>query len=299
MVQGTSRLCSPRAPRPPGPASRIRRWDLQRGIARREIVAAAALGLSVLALVVPAVWVSKARMAARSAAVPVMRAGVAMPPHAGGDSDAPASPSDEVRLLRDDIILRGDQVHRLERELAAAVRFREQAASSRVDLGRFIEAFIVGRSVNWQEQSFLIDRGRDDGVVLRAGCLEGGAVVGVVVEAGPRVARVACLSEPGVRVAARTLQTRRSGLVIGTGDGCELRYVSRSADDGARPSKGEFVVTSGRLGFFPPGFVVGWITSIGETADSLHLNIAIRPEINDPPDGRVWVLKPTPREVDR
>jgi rod shape-determining protein MreC len=270
---------------------------VQRGIARREIVAVAALGLSVLALVVPAVWVSKARMAARSAAVPVMRAGASERPRTW-DDPAPSSPSDEIRLLRDDIILRDDQIHRLERELAAAVRSREQAASSRVDLGRFIEAYIVGRSVNWQERSFLIDRGRDDGVVLRAGCLEGGAVVGVVVETGPHVARVACLSEPGVRVAARTLETRRTGLVIGTGEGCELRYVSRSADDGERPGKGEFVVTSGRLGFFPPGFVVGWITSIGETADSLHLNIAVRPEVKDPPDGRVWVLKPTPREVD-
>ena len=218
MVQGISRPRLPRLRHPPAsargqtgrafaapkwfrPRRRVRRRTVQRGIARREIVAVAALGLSVLALVVPAVWVSKARMAARSAAVPVMRAGASARRRAEDDPAAPASPSDEVRLLRDDIILRDDQIHRLERELAAAVRLREQAASSSVDLGRFIEAFIVGRSVNWQERSFLIDRGRDDGVVLRAGCLEGGAVVGVVVEAGPHVARVACLSEPGVESA--------------------------------------------------------------------------------------------------
>lgn len=286
---------------------------LDRGIARREIVAAAALGLSVLALVVPAVWVSKARMSAQSAALPLVRAGASVRARRDrtGERDAEPPVSDEVGRLRDEVIRLQDERRRLEKELAGAVEFRKQSAASGLDLGRFIEAFVVGRPVNWQERSFLIDRGTRDGVTLRAGCLEGGAVVGIVVEVGPHVARVACLPEPGVRVAARTLESRRTGLVVGTGGGCELRYVSRWAPRpvgglhvgegprvGQRPRAGEFVVTSGHLGFFPPGFVVGWIASIGETPDSLHLNIAVRPEVEQPPDGRVWVLRPTPREVE-
>lgn len=275
---------------------------LDRAIARREIVAAAALGLSVLALAVPAVWVSKARTAAQSAVVPMMRAAArgedASDERAPGGASDSAAAAGEVRRLRDEVVRLQDERRRLEEDLANAVAFRKQSAASNVDLGRFIEAFVVGQSVNWQERSFLVDRGRRDGVVLRAGCLWGGAVAGVVVEVGPHVARVACLSEPGVRVAARTLHTRRSGLVVGTGGGCELRYVPRWTPRGERPLEGEPLVTSGRLGFFPPGFVVGRITSIGERGDSLHLGVAVRPEVDEPPTGRVWVLRSTPREVE-
>ena len=295
-----------------------RRREPDRGIARREMVAVAALGLSLLALAVPAVWVSRARMSAQSAAAPLLRA--------GGRTDSAGGPegrADEVRRLRDEVVRLQDERRRLEGELAGAAGLRKQAAASRVELGRFIEAFVVGNSVNWQERSFLIDRGREDGVVLRAGCLEGGAVVGVVVEVGPRVARVAALTEPGVRVASRTLDTRRGGLVVGTGGGCELRYVSRwgsgrteaagpTGRDGSaggqgggrgyhvslRPRQGEFVVTSGRLGFFPPGFLVGWIASIGEAPESLHLSMAVTRRVDEPPGSRVWVLRPTRREVE-
>ena len=204
-----------------------------------------------------------------------------------------------------------DERRRLEKELTGAAAFRERAAASGLDLGRFIEAFVVGRSVNWQERSFLIDRGSGDGVVVRAGCLAGGAVVGVVVEVGAHVARAAMVAEPGVRVAVRTLHTRRSGLAVGTGGACELRYVPRWASERSaappwrsseppgdkNPLWGEPVVTSGRLGFFPPGFLLGWITSLGYPRDSLHLSVAVRPEIGEAPGGRVWVLRPTRREV--
>ena len=64
----------------------------------------------------------------------------------------------------------------------------------------------------------------------------------------------------------------------------------------ARPAP-VWIVTSGRLGFFPPGFLVGRVDSVGEHAESLHLSIAVRPELTSPPEGRVWILKPGPRTV--
>jgi cell shape-determining protein MreC len=107
------------------------------------------------------------------------------------------------------------------------------------------------------------------------------------------------LSEPGVRVAARTAESRRTGLVVGTGDGCELRYVPRWSPSSGRPRDGEVLVTSGRLGFFPAGFLVGRVGSVGEIPESLHLSIAVVPQVEEVPLGRVWVLRPLPSEVDR
>jgi cell shape-determining protein MreC len=105
------------------------------------------------------------------------------------------------------------------------------------------------------------------------------------------------LGEPGVRIAARTLETRRSGLVVGGGSGCELKYIPRWSPSEERPRSGEQVLTSGRLGFFPPGFLVGRIGSVGEVPESLHLNVAIVPDVAAPPSGRVWVLRPLPHDV--
>jgi rod shape-determining protein MreC len=278
----------------------------QKGIARREIVSVAAFGVSVLALAVPTVWVSWARMEAVSAAAPLAR-GAASRQSGGPGGEVPADVAEEVRRLRARVVRLEDERRRLEAELRKGRGFEAARGLARLETGRFIEALVIGHAVNWQDRSFIVDRGSADGVVPRAGVLAGGVVAGVVVEVGPRAARVAMPTEPGVRVAVRTTGTGRSGLAVGTGDSCELRYVERwAAGFSGRagvptrlpdPGVNESVVTSGRLGFFPPGFLVGRVASVGAPRESLHLSIAVEPQMVHPPEGRVWVLNPGPRDV--
>ena len=266
------------------------RRRVDRGIARNDIVALSALGLSVLILAVPTVWVSRARMSAVSTLSAVM------PP--SRERTPPGDVSPEVRRLQLEVVRLEDVRRTLEEQLAQATEFARSARSVGLDLGRFVECSVIGHSVNWQEGSFLVDRGSRHGVVTRAGCVVGGAAVGVVVEVGETVSRVSMLTEPGVRVAGRTLETRRSGLVVGSGASCELSHVPRWSPSHERPRAGETVVTSGRLGFFPPGFLIGRVAQVGEIPESLHLSIAVVPDVVEPPQGRVWVLKPLPDRVD-
>ncbi len=278
----------------------------QKGIARREIVSVAAFGVSVLALAVPTVWVSWARMEAVSVTAPLARG--AAPRQSGGPGgEVPADVAEEVRRLRARVVRLEDERRRLEAELRKDRGFEAARGLARLEAGRFVEALVIGHAVNWQDRSFIVDRGSADGVVPRAGVLAGGVVAGVVVEVGPHAARVAMPTEPGVRVSARTTGTGRSGLAVGTGDSCELRYVERWAAGAAGqagvprrlpdPTTEDSVVTSGRLGFFPPGFLVGRIASVGAPREALHLSIAVEPEIVHPPEGRVWILSPGPRDV--
>lgn len=300
----------------PGAISVSRLRAHQKGIARREIVSFAAFGVSVLALAVPTVWVSWARMKAVSVAAPLAR-GVAPrePRSQAGGGEGAGDLAGEVLRLRARIVRLEDERRRLEDELAKGRGFEAARRLARLEAGRFVEALVIGHAVNWQERSFIVDRGSADGVVPRAGVLAGGVVAGVVVEVGPHAARVAMPTEPGVRVAARTTGTRRSGLVVGIGDSCELRYVERwaagfagRAGPGLRSTSGalkrlpdpgtnESVVTSGRLGFFPPGFLLGRVASVGAPRESLHLSIAVEPRLVHPPEGRVWILNPGPRDV--
>jgi len=39
------------------------------------------------------------------------------------------------------------------------------------------------------------------------------------------------------------------------------------------------------------------VAMVGEAPESLHLSIAVRAAIEEPPEGRVWILRPAPREV--
>jgi len=288
-----------------------------KGIARREVVSFAAFGVSVLALAVPTLWVSWARMKAVSMAAPLARATAPVGPRRSGPGEGAADLAEEVKRLRGRVVRLEDERRRLEDELAKGRGFEAARVSARLEAGRFVEALVIGHSVNWQERSFIVDRGSADGVVPRAGVIAGGVVAGVVVDVGPHAARVAMPTEPGVRIAARTTGTRRSGLTVGTGDSCELRYVERWAagfagrdGPGPRPAAAaprrlpdpaidESIVTSGRMGFFPPGFLVGRVASVGAPRDSLHLSIAVGPQMTHPPEGRVWILSPGPRDVRR
>jgi len=286
-----------------------------KGIARREVVLFAAFGVSVLALAVPTLWVSWARMKAVSMAAPLARATAPVGPRRPGSGEGVGDLAEEVERLRARVVRLEDERRRLEDELAKCRGFEAARVSARLEAGRFVEALVIGQSVNWQERSFIVDRGGADGVVPRAGVLAGGVVAGVVVDVGPHAARVAMPTEPGVRIAARTTGTSRSGLTVGTGGSCDLRYVERWAagfaerDGPARrsvaaaprrlpdPAIDESIVTSGRLGFFPPGFLIGRVASVGAPRDSLHLSIAVGPQITHPPEGRVWILNPGPRDV--
>lgn len=260
-----------------------------RDISRSGILTLAAFGLSALAMAVPMAWVSRARMAAMSMASGVLRASAPQ----GQDTGT----TEELARLRSELIRLEDERRRLQEELARVLDFRTAAARAKLDLDRFVEAFVIGYAVNWQQHSFLVDKGSEHGITPRSGCLRGGAVVGVVVEVGPKVSRVAMLNERGIQVAARTLETRRTGLVVGTGDGCEMRYVPRWAGSLERPRVGEAVVTAERMGFFPAGFLIGHVAMVGETPESLHLSIAVRTAIEDPPEGRVWLLRPAPQDI--
>ncbi|MHC4503617.1 MAG: hypothetical protein ACYTFI_09955, partial [Planctomycetota bacterium] len=139
----------------------------EKGIARREIVAFAAFGLSVLALGVPVLWVSRARMRTLSALSPLLRTGASVRVRGSADGHSGVgggADAEEVERLRREIVLLDDRLRGLEEERERTEEFRRVRRRSGVELGRFVDAFVIGHSVNWQERTFLIDRGSADGI---------------------------------------------------------------------------------------------------------------------------------------
>lgn len=138
-------------------------------------------------------------------------------------------------------------------------------------------------------QSALLDRGRADGV------LPGGAVVGEagllgrVVAAGERAARVQLLSD---RTAATGILLPRTGrAAVARGDGASgvgLQYVPAIAD----VAEQDEVVTSGTDGIYPRGLLIGRIAAVRRPGASLFLELPVAVAADPMREPIVFVFPP-------
>jgi len=267
--------------------------------ARNRIVGIVLIAASVICLAVPAAWLPGVRMSVVSLVEPILTL------LAGGES-RPPMPDDpdelrrELARLRDEhksvkqkLIETEDRCYRLARQLAKIEEFRKIAPKVIDPATDFVvPARIIGRSTNWQSLTVTINRGAADGVRVGAGVTSGQAVVGIVTEAGSGSARVALLSERGVKVPAaiviersldggKTVRERRQGLVVGDGSRVMMKYVrSPESIGGAEVLPADRIITSGLTGIFRRGWIVGEVANVGDNPEEPFLTIEVTPEVN-------------------
>ncbi len=148
----------------------------------------------------------------------------------------------------------------------------------------FVPAEVLRIGLGDAGSTFLISRGRDDGVAPDSPVIAAGGLLGVVVAVDGHTAQAMDWTDPEFRASAMTVDGRVYGVVQ------PRRGAFREADQlvlsGApfhsdlRP--GTRIVTSGRGGVFPRGIPVGTVVGI-EDADtgwrkSYVLQAAVRPE---------------------
>lgn len=185
--------------------------------------------------------------------------------------DATATALSPLRRLGDEIaILRGgaDEVERLRAQVRqlgaweARARELERQLADLSSLARVVHepslAFVTGRVVADAggpiARSVLITAGRDHG--LRAGypVINGDGVVGRVLEAGRRSARLLLLTDLNSRIPVIVGNAGVNAILTGDNGGVpRLRHVPA----GATLAPGDQVVTSGIGGLFPRGLRVG------------------------------------------
>lgn len=143
-------------------------------------------------------------------------------------------------------------------------------------------------------QSALLDRGRADGV------LPGGAVVGEagllgrVVAAGERAARVQLLSDRTAATGILLSRTARAAVARGDGaSGTTLQYVPAIAD----VAVGDEVLTSGTDGIYPRGLVVGKISAVRRPGASLFLELPVELAADATHEPLVFVFPPVKPDV--
>ena len=122
-----------------------------------------------------------------------------------------------------------------------------------------------------------MDKGIRDGVRQGAPVVIPEGIVGVVVEASGRYAKVLLLTDPNSAVDALVQQTRARGIVKGGGaDYCVFDYVLRKHGI----SVGDTVVSSGLDGVFPKGFRVGRISEIVRQNAGIFQKVSVTPYVD-------------------
>ncbi len=139
-----------------------------------------------------------------------------------------------------------------------------------------VAAKVVAREPTSWNTSFVIDRGKKDGLVEGMPVVSDLGVVGKVAEVTDDLSKVILLTDYRFSVAATALEARESGLVSGTLQGlCRMRYLSEDA----QIKQGDAIITSKLSSSFPEGLLIGEVISVYKSQDTSTLECLIRPAV--------------------
>lgn len=170
------------------------------------------------------------------------------------------------------------------RRLRELLGLRNRAPSS------FVPAERVRVGTPGGESSFLLDVGKEDGVVAGSPVIASGGLLGVVWEAGATTSQAIDWSHPEFRVSAMTPDGQAYGIVESS-RGREREFDSLvlvGAPFHSEVAEGTRVVTSGRGGLYPRGIVIGTVVAVLAAETGWRKSYAVRPAVR--PEGATLVL---------
>jgi rod shape-determining protein MreC len=134
-----------------------------------------------------------------------------------------------------------------------------------------IAAQVVGKDPSAWSKTIIVDKGTQNSVRQGAPVVIPEGIVGVVVEASARYAKVLLLIDPNSAVDALVQQTRARGIVKGGGGGyCVFDYVLRKHEIGVGDMDG----------VFPKGFRVGRISEIVRQNAGIFQKVSVTPYVD-------------------
>jgi rod shape-determining protein MreC len=144
---------------------------------------------------------------------------------------------------------------------------------------RAVHARVIGASLSGLERSATINKGREAGIAPDSAVIGAEGVVGRVVWAGARTAKVLLLTDAQSAIGVRIGTSGETGLARGTGGrNVEIELVSRGALDQGAVKTGDVVVTSGyQGGIYPPGLPVGRVEDVTLAPRGTSYSISVRP----------------------
>ncbi len=123
---------------------------------------------------------------------------------------------------------------------------------------------------NWYD-SFIIDKGTDDGLALDMNVIAGGGLIGRITKIGPNWARVTSIISDGMNVSGQVVSSDLTLIVSGDLEMADkgLLSFSQLTDPDGAVIKGDKVVTSNISDKYLPGLLIGYIDTVTNDANNL------------------------------
>jgi rod shape-determining protein MreC len=151
-----------------------------------------------------------------------------------------------------------------------------------LDLKRQLALPVTGARVIAYDPSLwsraaIIDQGRSQGVEAGQAVVAPGGIVGRIVEAYPRYAKVMLIVDRNSGADAMVQRSRVRGVLQGKGGNrCSLEYVPKNAD----VQEGDLVLASGLGGIYPQGLVFGQVTTADKKAEGVFQAVEVIPAVD-------------------
>ncbi len=140
-----------------------------------------------------------------------------------------------------------------------------------------LPAEVIGRDPSAWFKTVMIDKGRADGLRKGLPVVLPQGVVGQVVDASDRYAKIMLIIDRNSAVDGLIQRTRARGVIKGAStDRCYLEYVLRKHD--VKP--GDIVVSSGLDGVYPKGLRIGEVAAVSDRSADIFKEITVRPYVD-------------------
>ncbi len=143
-------------------------------------------------------------------------------------------------------------------------------------------ATIIAAGSGNRFNSFIIDKGRDDGIERDMNVIAGTGLVGIVTDVGKNWARVNTIISNGTNVSASVLHSQDNLIVSGDMELMQqgrIRYTQLSdKDKSVRP--GDKIVTSNISDKYLPGILIGYISTVDTDSNQLTYSGQIEPIVD-------------------
>lgn len=142
-------------------------------------------------------------------------------------------------------------------------------------------ARVIGKDPgNWYEV-FIIDKGSDDDIEVNMVVMAGSGLVGRIIEVGPNYSKVRSIIDDTSSVSAKVLRT--SDICTVSGDkilGDAGNALVEDIDESVNIKEGDEIVTSHLGVYYPPGILIGTVTSIETDPNKLTKTAVLKPVVD-------------------
>ena len=167
------------------------------------------------------------------------------------------------------------------------------------DYDKIAASVIAKGTGNWYN-TFTVNRGTDDGVVVNMNVISDGGLVGIVTETGKNWSTVRSIIDDDNNVSAMLLDSSENCIVTGSLSLIESGKLALSElRTDAKVSTGERVVTSNISDKYLPGILIGYVDSVQDDSNLLTKTGYIIPAVNFQSVNTVLIIKQLKETADQ